>query len=351
MRAFDIVTVPDFSGSASALFEARTLLFLAAWIEYGGAVRGYPMHLACIGAPPASVQWLAAKSGAHITVHAPVRAEGRGSSNKLRGLEVQGLEARVLLLDTDVLILSDLARLSAVPDGIAAAPAMKPRVPPAFWARIYPALGMPIPTARMASVAGALQCGLRGTRVYRGQERDARSMFPYYNSGVIFMRWDVGLRPLWESHVRTIAGLFSPDEEAWPSVGKSDQAGLATAIESLRRRGVTVSDLPQQSHAHWLSVYRNTPPLDDVELFHAIFLFGKTTSVSMQLGRQLHRYRLHLAHRMIEEWWLDQIPASRLSLMFRYLLPSLGRSHRLGARLAHLYRAHVAPAIQQCSRT
>ena len=49
----DVVTVPDFSGQAARTFEARTLLFLASWMANAGKARSWPLHLACIGQPPA----------------------------------------------------------------------------------------------------------------------------------------------------------------------------------------------------------------------------------------------------------------------------------------------------------
>src|ERR1051325_3921722 len=85
---FDVVIVPDFSGKRARAFEARTLLFLASWIEFAGRARGFPLHVACIGEPPASVRWLVDRCGALISVHEPVGDGLRGSANKLRGLEV-----------------------------------------------------------------------------------------------------------------------------------------------------------------------------------------------------------------------------------------------------------------------
>jgi hypothetical protein len=346
IQACDIVTVPDFAGPARAQFEARTLLFLAAWIEYGGRTRSWPLHLACIGEPPDSVQSLAARCGARLSVHAPLGAEGRGSGNKIRGLEVRGVTDHVLLLDTDVLILSELRQLTALDSGIAVAPAMKPRVPGRYWPRIYAALEMAAPAERMPCIAAGLECGLRGDVLYPEQPQEMAAMLPYYNSGVILMPWSVQLGAVWERHIRAIASLFTKADAVWPSVMASDQAGLATAIQQCRAQGTPVIPLPGACHAHWLSLYRNTPPIETWELFHALFVFGKTTAVTPRLGWQLERYRLHLMHRMLGEWRRDQKPASRTRLTLDYLGPALARANRFGGRLIALYRAHVEPALR-----
>jgi hypothetical protein len=346
-RACDIVTVPDFTGASRAQFEARTLLFLACWLEYGGRARAWPLHLACIGDPPDTVRRLAAQCGARISVHAAVAAEGRGSGNKLRGLEVRGREERVLLLDVDVLILSDLDRIASLPPGLAISPAMKPRVPEAAWRRIYPALGLEAPAQRIPCTAAALECGLRGDVLFATQASEMGAMLPYYNSGVIVMPWSLDLRSIWERHIRTIAILFAPGDEAAASMRASDQAGLATAIEACRQQGTPVTLLPDACHAHWLALYRGTPPPASWELFHALFVFGKTRTVTPRLGWQLHRYRLHLMHRMAGEWRRDRKRRSRAALALEYLAPSLARAHDLSERLLTAFRAHAVPVLQQ----
>ena|SRR5258708_15894068 len=85
---FEIESVPDFSGPHPAVFEARSLLFLAAFCEYGGAARHFPLHLACIGEPPKTVRWLAERSGATLHAYPPKTDGPRGMANKMRGLEL-----------------------------------------------------------------------------------------------------------------------------------------------------------------------------------------------------------------------------------------------------------------------
>ena len=102
----DVVIVPDFSGRAAMLFEARALFFLASWLHvYGGRSmrrRAPRLHVCCIGDPPQSVATLAARAGASVECHRPIREAGL--INKLRGLDVQHRGGRLLLLDVDTLV-------------------------------------------------------------------------------------------------------------------------------------------------------------------------------------------------------------------------------------------------------
>ena len=82
MNAFDVVIVPDFSGKAKTTFEARTLYFLASWLECAGKSREFPLHLACIGEPPESVRALAKQCDARISLHAPMGEDVGVFANK-----------------------------------------------------------------------------------------------------------------------------------------------------------------------------------------------------------------------------------------------------------------------------
>ncbi|MCG8604246.1 hypothetical protein MJD09_04500, partial [bacterium] len=70
--------MPDFRPAKREVFEARTLYFLAAWIENAGLAKDFPLHLACIGRPPSTVRHLGDRCNASITVHEPLSIEGRG---------------------------------------------------------------------------------------------------------------------------------------------------------------------------------------------------------------------------------------------------------------------------------
>jgi len=77
----DVVTVPEFSGQARHRFEAQSLFFLASWIECSGRAAGFPLHLACIGQPPASVTKLAERLGWAQRVRTSLRRSARESGS------------------------------------------------------------------------------------------------------------------------------------------------------------------------------------------------------------------------------------------------------------------------------
>jgi len=341
--AFDIITVPDFSGKQARAFEARALLFLASWIEHAGRAREFPLHIACIGEPPASVRRLADRCGALISVHEPVGDGLRGSANKLRGLEVEPETDRFLLLDTDTVFLSDPSELADFGRCVAAAPANVPRVPESYWRRIYPALGLELPSERIVCVAAEMACKPRLGIAYPEQSAEMRSMFPYFNGGVVFAPWDCGFRELWEEHMRSIRTFFTERDAVWKNIAASDQTGLATAIQYLRARGLPFRRLPAACNANWLHLYRRALTVEDMKIFHAMFIFGKTTNATRNLGLQLYRFRLHLMHRLANQWRRKE--SGKLGAVRHFLLPSLAETNRLGSRMQSLYRSHVRAAL------
>lgn len=347
---FDVVVVPDFSGQSAAVFEARTLFFLASWIEYSNAP-DFPLHLACIGEPPRSVQKLAAQCNAQITVHAPLGIERRGTSNKLRGLEVRGKTARVLLLDADVLFLGNIRSLCDLGKGLAVSPENNPRVPQRYWEKIYPALGMEMPTERIPSVKWELGLPRLVGRKYAPQfQANMESMLPYYNSGIILAPWDCGLRTLWEENLKRIAAMFEDAErlndEGWQSARRSDQAGLAVSVEQLKRRGLEVQRLPNAFHAHALHLYRRTIPLSEAKLFHAFRMFTDLTSCD-KLLEGIEDYHRDLRRTIYGECFRHDRTTNSLSAAVRYLVPSLRECNQLTTRLKYLYLKYVRETLQQ----
>jgi hypothetical protein len=345
---FDVVVVPDFSGAQSPVFEARTLFFLASWIEYAGAARAFPLHLACIGQPPNSVRRLAEKAGAEISLHAPLGAESRGTSNKLRGLEVERRAPGVLLLDADVLVLGDLSELAQMENCVAAAPENNPRVPQRYWERIYPALGMELPRERIPSMKGELGLPRLRNKKLASDQDNMHSMLPYYNSGIILAPWHCDLRARWEENIRRVAALFEEEEaqreESWKSVRASDQAGLAVTIEQFKREGVPFQRLPDRFHAHLLHLYRRTVPLDEARLFH-IFRMFKDVSASDNFSAEINNLQRELLAQLRYEALQHDRKYSRVAALRRCWLPAMLDVRRLCARLRILNERHVQKVL------
>jgi hypothetical protein len=342
---FDVVVVSDFSGPRAPTFEVQTLFFLASWLENAGQARQFPLHLVCIGEPPQSVRRLAERCGASLTVHAPVGIERRGVSNKLRAFEVQHQTDRVLLLDADILVLSDFSSLSDLGYCISAAPDNKPRVPERYWKAIYPALGMQTPTERIASGMGEMGLTRLGQTLYSSQESEIPAMFPYYNTGALFLPWDCGLREVWEDHIRRIKALFNEQDEAWKSVGESNQAGFATALQQLRSGGLPFKRLPPSFHANYAHVFSRTLSLGEIKIFHAFELGVKVRSKSEDFRRSIHQYRNHLLSTMYWRWRLHyHFPTVGRSIAL-HLLPSVKDVLRMVHQMRLLYKRYVKEVL------
>lgn len=334
-NGFDVVVVSDFLCQEAETFEARTLLFLASWMENAGRAREFPLHLACIGEPPPSVCSLAEKAKALITIHQPVRAEGSGAANKMRGLEITGSEDRVLLLDADVVVLSDISGLAKMDYCIAASPANTLQIPEPSWRKIYSALGMELPAERIAYMRGEL-AGLS----------ELSAMCPFYNGGIVFLPWNCGIRTIWEEHIRKITTLFNEHDAVWQEVAYSDQPGLATSIEFCKRNGVPFMRLPDGYHANWLYLYWRRLQLKDIKLFHAFGLFRKMTAGMSALDVELRRYRTRLIQSLVHECKQDNLWGKS-----RRLLPAVQDAYTLGNALQRLYKREVAGMLQNKGKT
>lgn len=345
VKPFDVVVVPDFLGPLALRFEVQTAFFLASWMENAGRARTFPLHVACIGEPPPRVERMAELSGASLTVHAPKGIEARGVANKLRAFEVSGKTERVLILDTDVLILSDFSPLSDLGRCIAAAPDNRPMVPEGYWMRIYEALGMELPPQRIASVRGELGFTRLRRKDYQDEESDLSSMWPYYNTGVVFLPWDSGFGRIWEEHIRKIKGLFSEEDEAWRSVGRSNQAGFATAVQSLRASGVAFRRLEHPYNSNYLHLYRGSLADEEMKLFHA-FGFGKTAMPGPEVFRRaVNRYLRDLLGMMYRLWEIHLREAPPVREAARCLMPSAVRVLRLVGRIRWLHSRHIARVL------
>ena len=247
-QSCDVVVVPDFSNQNRAVFEARTLFFLASWLEHAGNASSWPLHLACIGEPPESVRRLGERCHASVTVHEPLSGGDRLFTNKLWGLEVAGRTDRVLLLDADVLVLSDISGLCELGNCVAAAPSFKPRIPTSAWRAVYRALGVELPAERIKSVRGAVAAAVR--RWYQSGELEA--MVPYYNAGIILAPWRCDLRSIWKEHLGLIADSVDYEGDAADALAVCDQAAFATAVQVLRQRGFDFAGLPFPYHPNFL---------------------------------------------------------------------------------------------------
>lgn len=339
--SFDVVTVPDFRPGPRPGFETRSLFFLAGWIESGGAASGIPLHLVCIGEPPVSVRRLAEEANASVTVRNPLEAEERSTSNKIRGLEAETEHDQVLLVDTDVLFLRDPSEIGEFGRSIAAAPLVGPKMPAPLWRRVYEASGLEPPEERIPSVRGETDCALPGRALFDGEGEDAGGMFPAYNAGVLWLPRDREFPSLWEEGVRVGARFVDPRRKETEILGRTDEVGLAVAVETMRRRGVPFRRLPPRWHGTWLHLYRRVLPADEIRLFHA-FRFAERPRSGPRSA--LRRYEGLLGAGLLHEAFRQDIARGRPGRALRDLPGAFSGARFLVRHLRRLLVGRVLPA-------
>ena len=334
----DVVVVADFRSGRSESFAPRTLLFLAMWMEHAGAAREWPLHLVGIGEPPEVVRSLAARAGARVSVTAPWPYEGRGTLNKLRGLQLPGDTDRILLLDADVYALDDPSSITTLGDGLALAPCIVPRVPQAQWQQLFEALGVPLPTARIPCIQAEVGGPPTHKLLYEDQLRDMPAMLPYYNAGVILAPRDCGLLAGWERFVLDARDALG--EDRWLKVVDGDQTALVPAVELLRARGLALARLPWALHASDAMLYSGACSVRELKLFHAFGLFRRMSArgLDIERGWRAWRRRLLLVYR--ENGWRhpqdDGDPGDD---------PVEVQLRKLWRRLRRPWRRHVEPLL------
>ena len=329
--SLDVVIVPDFSGRASILFEARALFFLASWRRVYGDRSMNPqaprLHVCCIGDPPTSVTRLAATVGASIECHGPIR--DAGLINKLRGLDIRHRGGRLLLLDVDTLVLRDLASLVDVPADLAAAVAGKAQVPETAWREIYASFGIPLPTERLVSVftrAGLDTSGIACQRPTLDEE--SRSMVPYYNSGAVLVNTTCPLAGAWRGmHERLQSFLTtSPSWRDIPVLATNDQPSFALATVDLARRGFVFGLLSETYNARLPHFSGGLLRFDDVIVLHAT---GFASELLQPGGSRADLPRL-------VESYADRWSAAFLARATS--IPARWRAHRDGRRAKRLLK-------------
>ncbi len=295
-EVLDVVVVPDFSGPASALFEARTRVFLGSWIEHRGVSQGWPLHLVCIGDPPVSVRELAGRAGAQV--HACDAVDpAQPYLNKLRGLEVPSRSGRVLLLDADTVVLGDLSPALALGECFAALPAATNRIPERVWSDVFEACGVKPPGERMLPLIGEMEAELPPS-VMREPFREEVPL--HWNSGVVLAPVDCGLREAWEDAARTLAAAFAGSE--WERhVCGNDQPSLAVGAARVRDGGLACRPLPPLLHGFDLFYASGRLTFDDTRIYHAKTFLRRAKDGSLDLLRECALYRSHQIPRLYPE--------------------------------------------------
>jgi hypothetical protein len=332
-RAFDVVLVPDFSEPVSRRFEMMTLLFLASWLEFGGRSRDLPLHLACIGEVPESVRFLADRCRAKITTHSPLLLGA--FANKLRGFEIGRQTDHVLLLDSDMLVLSEIHDLSSAlgSDCISASAANGPRRGPEDrWLKIQEALRLPDPQNRVIPLnleLDTFQCA---------PYRDREYLPPYYNGGVVYAPWASRLGDVWRDHFMRIFDI-APNIRG-PKGKVSNQPSLVTAIAQLQLQGFDFQLLPDEYHVRWQHISAGSVTCDEARLLHTVGFgrWGDKTNCNT-LERQIDIYLSNIL-RLTRRLRSHRDPLTRLAHHITRR-PQIRDCYRVHGRMKLLYEKYV----------
>jgi hypothetical protein len=315
-NTFDVVVVADFTGLMARRFEIMTLLFLASWLEFGGRSRDLPLHIVCIGDAPESVLSLANECGASVTSHLPMLFGG--FANKLRGFEIAGKTDNILLLDADMLILSEINDLANIlgDQCISAAATNGPSIVPGHqWPGIYEMLGITQPEKNVIPLnieLDTFQC-----EPYREQ-----TVFPpYYNGGILYAPWSSDIGKVWLDHLPRISKVAKRKAKI------SNQPSLATAITLMEQKGFSFQLLPNEYHVRWQHIAAGTVTSRNTRLLHTI-----------GFGRWGSKGRNNTAEEDIEIYLNNTLRLTRNL-----------RSH-LDARAQQKHRETCKPQLDDCRR-
>lgn len=334
MQPFDVVIVPDFSGSASPTFEARTLYFLASWMEFAGESRAFPLHIACIGEPPATVRALAGRCGARISLHQPMGDKLGVFANKLRGFEAPLETERLFLLDVDIFILSDLTPLARlVPDdAIAATHSHSAIILPEMWEELYARLGLTPPARSMMDFHLTLE---------DGTPTPAAALYPSYSSGAILAPKRSDLHRLWIEHLEVLTEYRARWTKKLTPLNMlvGDEPALATALHVLAGQGQQIVLMPDRFHGKWRHLYRRDPSLRDFAVFHMSSSFAAGQTVEEKVDPNNLFYVRKLLRRYGKRWLLHS--RSRAREAVRYLMPASLELLSLQRLFQRLYESHL----------
>ncbi|MEO1129670.1 MAG: hypothetical protein AAFX05_08205 [Planctomycetota bacterium] len=346
---FDTAIVPDFSSPERTLrFEGQTLFFLASWHEHAGAARSWPVHLACVGEPPASIRALAEKVGARITVHGGHESKLGRLGNKLCAWDVETETDQLLFLDSDTLCFGDPSEILRPYVGAAAgAPAGLPRVLWEQWERIDAALGLPEPKRRMVCAFTAAGIPLSVKERFAGKDEQGRAMWPLINGGLLFVPRNTPFDTLWVEHWDRIAEIFDESEPCWHDVVFCDMTAMATALRQLEHEGLfDFKELPPTMNCRWMQLVGGQVGLKDVSLYHAVNFFRKPTAGPDWLDAGIAAYETSM-RKNVKNW--------SQGALFKNFRPDIAAAMNLRAArirpqiLAEIQRladVHVREAVQ-----
>jgi hypothetical protein len=341
VSAIDVVVCPDFAGPLHRVFEARTMLFLGSWLEHDGASRRWPLHVVCTGEPPASVRELAERCGAAVQVREGFSGLGNRIMNRLRGLEIESLTGRILMVDCDCIVVRDLQPLLALGDCFAAVVGPRNPLPASAWREIFEVAGVKMPAERVEP--WVLQVA---NRLPRGEVRrtEREPMPPYFQAAVYLVPAGSSLRENWERIQRLLSQRYADRPYPYDRFWKKTQCAHAICVAILAEEGIPWRLAPPEINATALSYATGDVSYEETLIFHAPTIFRRGSQ-----GERLDPMReLDLFREFRIDPLYHESRAQALARWLRRRTPPQGRESaiKLGDRLRDLTERYVAPHFE-----
>ncbi len=206
--------------------------------RFGGALSEEPFVVHFIDGVRPEYRTRLLALGADVRV-VPRRDVRNPWANKLRMLELHELPRfeHLVALDCDVVVVGDLSQGIVWSEQVMMKPADYDRLKDRDWARLFSALGIPLPQARVVATS------------------TGRQMIPYFNTGVLVVPRSrcEELRIAWAKSLDDIYVLFDRQPHVVPRPWQwhADQMALACALaESRLKCGVLPVSVNFPTHAH-----------------------------------------------------------------------------------------------------
>lgn len=128
---------------------------------------------------------------------------------------------------------------------------------------------------------------------------------------------------------------------------RSDQAGLALSIASLRTQGVEFRRLPDGMHARWRHVYGGTPTPDEMRILHTTGMMNGLTSpggFSSGHSKPLDKWLGQTRSRLLSQLRGD-IRRGRPGIGIKRLRTARQRTEELRERFIEIYQNQVVGVV------
>ena len=328
-------------------------MLIASFVHHMGTNNPhYPLHVAVIGEPPPLLKRVMDDYHVLYSFHDKLSINklsigGKNYWNKLRGLQIPRQHNALLLLDTDIILMQRLEKLTQVYENIGnkpmfcAAPIGKANdIPEQYWHTVYHKAAIPIPSERMDSVMASL--GIESPDLSVTAQKE---IHPQFNSGVVFYSGDTDVLFAEWLRCSQIAQEVCDTLQAtdWLCDDLGDQIGLTMATQALKQDGISLNIFPETINIRLPHLYKQAVAWDDMLLLHVIG-FNSTKDAEINFVDAINQYIRLLIKKMFKIWY-HNIGSNRIVDFAKYVIPTLWTIMRLRNYLLMLYQTYLAAYI------